>query len=115
MIGSIVNNEADVGISATTQTKSRMDVLDFLTPILDGRVELCLQKSQTDLITSGSSFSKPFSWTFWIAVVTSLLLFSISLWFTCILAKLYGYQKYPEYTLLDALHIILGSYCGQGW
>jgi hypothetical protein len=37
MIGSIVRNESVIGISASSMTNHRFNVVDFLTPLLHGR------------------------------------------------------------------------------
>nr|XP_012235169.1 PREDICTED: glutamate receptor-like [Linepithema humile] len=106
VIGQLVSDEADIGVTEFTITSDRLNVVDFTLPLMHSRNRIYFkQPSSSDVQWSG--YFKAFSLEIWITLVTIITAASILL--TVIKAKGFSINVISESYIN-----VWGIYCQQG-
>jgi len=114
MIGLLLNDEADIAISSTSNSPFRREVVDFNFPTTDIRVSAFFHRPPVSLVVN--PLTRPFNFDFWLAVLITILVSAISLcFFTQILRSLSADVGGVKWSRADCFQWSLATMCFQGY
>ncbi|KAJ9585825.1 hypothetical protein L9F63_020527 [Diploptera punctata] len=111
MIGEIISNKVDVGVSDFLMTSERMAVIDYLPPLIDTgqRTYVFIRKSNYNHL-EWDAYIFPFTSQLWITVAATLLLIT-----TCSLVNWVTLRgKLVYHSFLDNISVMIGIFLQQG-
>ncbi|XP_020619404.1 glutamate receptor 4-like [Orbicella faveolata] len=119
MIGELVNKRADIAVAALTITERRDKVVDFSVPYMYYTEEMLLKKTSSTAKIDYLQFLTPFETYVWFAILTSLMVISITL-FTINYFSPYRYKDdtdkatSEEFSFFNGVWFALASLLQQG-
>ncbi|XP_037797156.1 probable glutamate receptor [Penaeus monodon] len=108
IIRDIIDGEADIGVAALDITLKRSEVISYLHTILAGDYRIFMRKTSSNNHI-WSAYSKPFSVSVWLAVITLVVSFVVMIRLTTQFSPLQ-----EPLSLSDSTLVISGFVCCQG-
>ncbi|PSN42619.1 hypothetical protein C0J52_20026 [Blattella germanica] len=117
VIDMLINKEVEMGLGEFRVTSERLEVIDYTLPIILSRYQIYIREPTSQNMMWGN-FLEPFSSELWLTVVASIVIFSIF----CAIIFYANHQLFyrnesdmEELTIWDAIHIVFGAFCQQGY
>ncbi|KAJ4428309.1 hypothetical protein ANN_24328, partial [Periplaneta americana] len=113
LIGMLQRREVDVVNADVTMTSERLDVVDFMTPLVSTRFHLAIKQTNTFDLKIGT-FLMPFSPCLWTTVLVVLILLVVCITGTYRLLRRYGKCDVNDCSFLSSTLLTIGVFCQQG-
>ncbi|XP_039305938.1 glutamate receptor 1-like [Solenopsis invicta] len=105
VVGQILTNEADFGVSSFTRTIERQDVVDFTVTLIRSKYYLFYKQADIDDVT-WSTYFRTFSFEVWISIVILIIIATIIL-------TIMKTKRFSTTSIFENYTKVWGIYCQQ--